>query len=225
MAQYRNIGMSREQFQKTQTIKEDEDFKFNTNQRIQNLQFAIDMINKALSDSIANQGSQKVYCDNIVNNIGVSLAESLRKFSQQLDDFRVSVKIYSSVTACVSEEVKECVSLSSFKEKISLLEGLIEKLHRDREELRKEFKEANHRLSQEFDGKLKAQKTEILNMPSEIPAMRKLFDQKLEIVELNGQNAILRSSNNERQLTLIEKKIENIYQLMKKFDLTKQELS
>lgn len=219
------MGMSKEQFQKTQSIKEDEDFKFNTNQRIQNLQFAIDMINKSLSESIANYGSQKVYYDGLMANVGASLGISLREFREQLDDFRVSLNIYSSAMACVSEEVKENVSLSDFQEKISLLESLIVKLHREKEELRKEFKDAIHRLSQEFDVKMKTQKTEILNMPSEIPAMRKLFDQKLEIVELNGQNAILRSSNNERQLTLIEKKIENIYQLMKKFDLTKQEQS
>jgi len=80
-----------------------------------------------------------------------------------------------------------------------------------------------NRFTQEVDNNLKVNKEEILSIPSELPHLKKMLDQRIELVELNGQNAVLRSSNNERQILLVERKIENIYQLVKKLDITNQE--
>ncbi len=57
------MGISKKEYQEVQNIRNEEDFKFDVNQRIRSLQFAIDVLNKALEKSIAKQGSLEVSCE------------------------------------------------------------------------------------------------------------------------------------------------------------------
>ncbi len=221
--QSKPMGLQKKEYEDLQQKKADEDFKYNTNQRIQNLQFAIEMINKSLAGMVALHGSDKNCVDTQISQVMEATMSSLKEFRQELGDMASEMDSMKSVMIELKKTVQDLVPISMLNEKISRLEETIQQVRREKEALRKDFKDQLQHQFSHFCDLLKSLKTEILNAPSEIPAMKKLFDQKLEIVELNGQNAVLRSSNNERQLQLIEKKIENIYQLLKRIEITHQE--
>ena len=61
------------------------------------------------------------------------------------------------------------------------------------------------------------------SIPSEASEIKKHLEEKIDVVSLDGSNALLRSSNCEKHLNLIEKKIECIMLLIKKIDLNQQE--
>lgn len=217
------MGIQKREFHEAQQMKAEEDFKYHTNQRIQNLQFAIDMINKSLASCVAAQGSDKNCVDTQIAEVMNATMSSLKEFRQELGDMATQMTNTNNWIRQVRSEIEGCVETSTFNEKISHLHDCIKKLHSEKDSMRKEFNGLIDRLKSDFENRLKAQKEEILAMPSEVPNLRKLMDQKIELVELNGQNAVLRSSNNEKQIMLVERKIENLYQLIKKFDLNIKE--
>lgn len=217
------MGIPNKEYYEAQQIKAEEDFKYHTNQRIQNLQFAIDMINKSLALFVAAQDSDKNCVDTQIAKVMETTMSSLKEFRQELGDMATQMTNTNNWIRQIRSEIEGCVKTSQFNEKISHLHDCINRLNSEKDAMRKEFNGLIDRLKLDFENRLKAQKEEILAIPSEIPDLKKLMDQKLELVELNGQNGVLRSSNNERQIMLLERKIENIYQLFKQLDINKQE--
>lgn len=217
------MGMQKKDYHEAQQLKAEEDFKYHTNQRIQNLQFAIDMINKSLAQSIADQGSLEVDCSTQMKEVMSATMNSLKDFRQELGDISSQLKNSNDWIKQIRSDVEECVETSDFNEKISHMHDAIKRLHIEKDAMRKEFNGLLNRQNVEFEAKLKSLKEDILAIPSEIPNIRKVFDQKIELVELNGQNAVLRSSNNEKQIMLVERKIDNLYQLIKRLEIANQE--
>lgn len=222
MATSKPMGMQKRDYQQVQQLKAEETFKFDTNQRLQNLQFAMDKLSGALSEAVANQGSDKKDCDIEIENVMQSCMSSLKEFRGELNQMFNDINNVKSWVKQTRSEVEDCVETSNFNEKISHLHDCIKKLHTEKDSMRKEFNGLLDRQKCDFEAKLKALKEEILAIPSEVPNLRKVVDQKIELVELNGQNAVLRSSNNENKIMLVERKIENIYQLIKKIEITMQ---
>lgn len=74
-------------------------------------------------------------------------------------------------------------------------------------------------LSASYEKKLIKIQQDFNNRLDGLIEFKKQVDDKMDLVALNGTNSTLRSSNNERHLQLIEKKIENIYQLIKELQL------
>lgn len=216
-------GIDKQRYQELQALKEEESFKYSTSQTLQNLKFDIDRIDEGLTRVMANRGSDKKDMDIQLQHVMEACMSSLKEFRQELGDMSTTLENYRSWMKQIRSEIEECVETKTFNEKISRLEDSILQLRREREAVRNDFKALIDRLTADFENKLKAQKEEILAIPSEVPNLRKVMDQKLELVELNGQNSVLRSANNEKQIMLVERKIENIYQLIKKFELANQE--
>ena len=216
-------GIDKQRYQELQALKDEESFKYSTSQTLQNLKFDIDRIDEGLTRVMANRGSDKKDMDIQLQHVMEACMSSLKEFRQELGDMSTTLENYRSWMKQIRSEIEECVDTKTFNEKISRLEDSILQLRRERESVRNDFKALIDRLTADFENKLKAQKEEILAIPSEVPNLRKVMDQKLELVELNGQNSVLRSANNEKQIMLVERKIENIYQLIKKFELAKQE--
>lgn len=213
------MGIDKKEYIDSQKLKSEDDFRFTTNQRIQNLQFAIDMINDSLSKSIAEQGSLSTLCKTQINEILNTTITSLNQFKQSLGDIYTEFSKSERYMNHLNHQLNQMVDVSTFNEKISQLNDQIKSLHIVNDSMKRDFKDMIDQLKSEFQTKLKSLKEEIISIPSELPKLQKEVDQKIELVELNGQNAVLRSSNNEKQIMLVERKIENIYQLIKKLEL------
>ncbi len=152
-----------------------------------------------------------------------STLSSLKDFRQELGDISTILENNKRWIRQVRSEIEDCVDLSTFNEKISALHDCIKSLQEEKISMRIEFNGLIDRIKLDFENKLKNQRQEILSIPSEVPNIKKEMDQKIELVELNGQNAVIRSSNNEKQILLVERKIENLYQLIKRLEIAKEE--
>ncbi len=216
-------GISKEEYQAAQQKRFDEDFVYNTNVKMQSLDRKLEELLGVVEENHATQGSDKKCCDIQISQVMEATMLSLKEFRQELSNFQKEINEMQSQVRVFKQTLSECVKLSHFNEKFSLAAQMFQKLEGERDSIRKDFTQVLNRFTQEVDNKLKVNKEEILSIPSELPHLKKMLDQRIELVELNGQNAVLRSSNNERQILLVERKIENIYQLVKKLDITNQE--
>ncbi len=222
-AESKPVGIQKEKYMEAQRLKAEEDFKYSTSQELQTLRVKMAGLQEDITRLEGEKGSDKKAMEIQLDQVMEACMSSLKEFRQELGDRDTNITHANNLIKKLSSAVEESVHTSTFNEKFSRLEEVISKLHRERESMKQDSKAAIERLRVELDSKLKTQKEEILAIPSEVPHLKKLMDQKLELVELNGQNAVLRSSNNERQIMLVERKIENIYQLVKQLDISKQE--
>lgn len=74
-------------------------------------------------------------------------------------------------------------------------------------------------LSKDIDKKLSNFKLEIQEFPKSAESIKKDISTQLESVGLDSRNAFLKMSNSAQQIVILEKKIENIYLLLKKHEL------
>lgn len=216
-------GISQEEYKRNQESLHNEKFQFDANQRMQNLQFQVNDLKKNIEDILAAQGVDKRCVDTQLEQIMEATMNSLKEFRQNIGDFKTGMEFMGRGITAQNSMIDACVEKSLFNEKLSHLHECIKRLHGEKDAMRKEFNGLIERLKIDFDQRLQAMKAEILAIPSEVPALKHLMDQKLELVELNGQNAVLRSSNNERQILLVERKIDNLYQLVKALDIGRKE--
>ncbi len=216
-------GISKDDYQAAQTRRFDNDFVYETNQKLQTLQMAIVNLSENIDKAVASQVSDHKNSDIRISNFMELTINCLKEFRQQISDFQQEINAMNVLMDAFKKTLNECAKTSQVNEKFSLIDDEIKRIYGQREAFRKDFTQVLNRFSQEYDVKLKLCKEEILAIPSEIPSMKKVYDQKLELIELNGQNSVLRSSNNERQILLLEKKIENLYQLLKSIEITKKE--
>ncbi len=223
MAQSKPMGMDKQKYKEAQELRAEEDFKYNTLQKLQNLQFAINDLNEQLLTVDAKHGSSVKDCEIEIHQVMDSCMASLKEFRQSVDSCERLCQDSKSWIKTLNTAIEDCPTKEEHQSSLSELSEEIKKLRSEKESMRKEFNGLIERLKLDFDSRLKACKEEILSRPSEIPDLRKLIDQKIELVELNGQNAVLRSANNEKQIMLVERKIENLYQLIKRIDINKQE--
>jgi hypothetical protein len=223
MAQSKPIGMDKQKYKEWQEIKAEDDFKSSVVQKLQNLHFAINDLNENLLKTDAKNGSAVKDCEIEIHHVMDSCISSLKEFRELVTGCERLCNESKNWMRTLNIAIEDCPTRSDFNDKISHLHDSITRLHNEKDSMRKEFNGLIDRLKLDFDSKLKKQKEEILAIPSEVPNIRKIMDTKLELVELNGQNAALRSSNNERQIMLVERKIENLYQLIKKLDISNQE--
>lgn len=217
-------GISQEEYKKAQESLHNEKFHFDTNQRFQNLQFQMNDLKKNIQDILSTQGSDKRSIDTQLEQIMEATMNSLKEFRQTIGDSKTQIEKMDETAHVNYMLMSQFLIREDWEDSLSHLYGCIERIQGEKDAMRKEFNGLIERLKLDFDQRLQAVKDEILSRPSEVAPLKHLMDQKLELVELNGQNAVLRSSNNERQIALVERKIDNLYQLIKALDITKQEL-
>lgn len=223
MAIPKSMGIKNKDYMDIQEKKTEDDFKFDTNQKIQNLQFAIDLLSKSLDKSIATQRSDKTQYEINFTNFIEDVQTNLKEMSKKIDKLESLIKDLRTENSAVLENQKNLISLSYFDEKMMSRDCEIKSLKDQVNQYKQSQLSLEITINRSFEEKLKSLKSEILSIPSEIPELRKSLEQKLELVELNGQNSVVRSSNNERQIMLLERKYDNLFQLIKQLEITYKE--
>lgn len=223
MARSKPMGIDKEKYKAVQEIKSEEDFKSITFQKLQGLQFAVEELNNSILQVEASQGSNFKLCEIEIHHVMDLCVNSLKEFRSAIDACEKTANYSMSLVKALNVACDDYVKTERLDHEIYLLKEEIKVLRNEKASMRKDFDAALHRMYADFEGRLAATKQEILSQPSEIPNIKNLLEQKLQLVDLNGQNAVLRSANNENQIMLVERKIENIYQLIKKMDMKQQE--
>lgn len=214
--------MPKEQYDQIHEVKEEADFKFNTNQSLQNLKFAVETLSSALKEACENIIALKSDVTAKSYDLARNVSDNLSGQMQTLGDFRDVIKDIKIKVAYLEDEVDHTASskdLNALKEEMYLQCRMI------RQEIDmlkgKVYQDIYTEISKVHE-KIQSAKDEIINMPSQLPEFEHMIDEKIQICDLNGQNALLRSANNERHVQLIDKKIENLYQLIKEIKLSKE---
>ncbi len=217
------MGIDKEKYKAAQEIKSEEDFKSITFQKLQGLQFAIEELNNSILQVESSQGSNFKSCEIEIHHVMDLCVNSLKEFRSAIDSCEKTANYSMDLVKTLNVACDDYVKTERLDHEIYLLKEEIKALRNEKVSMRKDFDSALHRMYADFESRLAATKQEILLQPSEVPSLKLLIQKELEAVELNGQNSALRSSNNEKQIMLVERKIENIYQLIKKMDMKQQE--
>lgn len=199
---------------------EDEIFKKRMQDAVMNVQTQIDMTNKAMNDILERQESNKVSAniileqfENQINDLRDTLLDSLEHHKRHTDhlllDCRKDISKLGTFSLAKDEFSQKFLPTAS---KVDAIEG-------DFSRFKFEMHQLLEAIEQKLDKKLSDAIKDISSRPSEFVQVKKSFDERLEVVAMDGSNAILRTTNCEKQLHLIEKKIEQIFLLIKKFDL------
>lgn len=214
--------MKKEDYKSAQEKINENNSNNNANFRIIALEDSLKSAFERINSLEEKQGELKMEHHLEITKVMDDCKESLKGFGKTIDDLQIKMNSLVNNMACVESDLRE-FALSQDVNKLFLslelkVDGLSNDHNNSLADLRNELGRHNsccQVLIQQF-------KDDVLSIPSEIPELKNLIDKKLELVELNGQNSILRSTNNERHIHLLEKKIENLYQLIKKFDLDNQ---
>lgn len=215
-------GMKKEDYKAAQEKINEDNFNNNANYRINDLVYSLNSALERINSLEAKQGELKMDNHLEITKVMNDCTDSLKGFKSIIDDLQIKMNSLINNMACMEGDLRGFALSQDVSKLIADLELKINSLsagyNNSLNDLRNEMGRHNsccQALHQKF-------KDDILSIPSEIPELKILFDKKLELVELNGQNSVLRSTNNERHINLLEKKIENLYQLLKKFDLDNQ---
>lgn len=218
----RRLGISKEEYVHIQRQKDAESFRYDTNQKIQELFMSLDDVKKSIHDLNITYLTHKMVMKNEVNNFGIACEGIKSAVFSKLADFKTFMEKQAADTCKAIQDTREFL-INYIQSGGNEIWISIQNLEKELEKLRTEFCGIIELNAVNAEKKIQESKKEILSIPSEIPRLRQELSEKLDLISLDCMNALMRSANNEKQLHLIEKKIENIYQLIKKIDLQKQE--
>ncbi len=216
-------GLSKEEYQRRQEQCEAEKFTVQTNKRLQDIELSLREHEKQLNTHQAFQGEIKSDVSSQINEIITLTMGSLKEFRQAIGDFDTHMKKQDAKLQAMKEQQDLLASEEDVGIWNSSLWEAIKDIHSKIDLIRKENNGLIDRLKIDLFNQIKSLREELIARPTGLPELQRLLESKIELVELNGQNAVLRSSNNEKQLLLVDRKIDNIYQLIKKLELSKQE--
>ena len=212
-------GMTKEQIA-FQEAKNEEDFKNHTNLSLNDQRNRLVGLKEDLDSLKAILSSDKVDTDIKFDRLRLEMLDLFKAFQKKLDDFDLVIRKYGIlIDESKAYAQSYLVKKDEHHVEINLLKSLARQQQQTIEKFTEHVQQALDKVCYESVDNVKRLREEILSRPSEVKDIRKEFDEKLELVTLNGTNSVLRSTNCEKHLNLIEKKIENIYQLIKQLEL------
>lgn len=221
---HRPIKGLTDQQRQAQALADECNHKSSVNMSIDQLRLAIVGLNERLEQSTRHQQSLK-------SELLAERENHEKEISIQILMMKRSVSDSSEYLANLARHVGQTMALwqssmasqADVDQLSNLMTTETKKMNDTHNAALAEMNAMMHRLSSEFTAKLEAFRHEILSKPSEVPALKRQLEEKIDIVSMDGTNAVLRSANCEKHLQLIEKKIEQLYLLIKRIDLNTQE--
>lgn len=206
-----------------QEQKNDQDYKTEVIQRFQKLEYFCKSLESDIDKLAALHQEQQVDSIHTLHEISDNCMSSLKELRLVMDDVQKQNKILSDQYHSILNYVNNhyVTKLNHSKDYVDSVDSIVK--------MKQEI--ANHRnemiaMTAKYKNELETKFADFLqkqaSKPDPIPELRQVFEERIELVSLNGQNSVLRSTNNEKHIHLVEKKIENIYQLIKQIQLDKQ---
>lgn len=216
-------GIPKEEFSNFQNLKAEDDFKNNASQQISEIKISLVTLQDALAKAQNVINSNRSDIQSQIHEIIDSSLSAIKEVKKDVNLISKEIGLNRVQLHEVEHKLDHSVKEEDLREVIAGLHECMQNFADERDKVCEDFRRYVDILRGEYTTKLEDFKSEIMNIPSEIPKMTRLIDEKIQLVELNGQNSILRSANNEKQIMLLDRKIENLSQIVKKIELTKQE--
>lgn len=84
-----------------------------------------------------------------------------------------------------------------------------------------ELNEKQNQIYNELDKRSSQLKTQLSSDPYTAESVKKLLREEMETMSLDGKNAYIKASNAAQQIQILEKKLETVNLILKKYDLSK----
>lgn len=203
-----------------QEQKNENDFKTDVYQRFQKLEYFCKSLEADMDHLAALHQEHQVESIHAIHDFSDNMLDSIKGFRKTLDEVQNEIKTLSDKNISIIKYVESnYVPQTDYtKDYIADIDTHV-KLKAEIANNRNEMVALLAKQKNEFESKIAEILQKQTSKSDPIPELKQYFEEKLELVTLNGQNSVLRSTNNEKHLHLIDKKLENIYQLIKQLQL------
>ncbi len=203
-----------------QAQKNENDFKTDVYQRFQKLEYFCKSLEADMDHLAALHQEHQVESIHNAEHISDRCTESLKEIRAVMAEIQKENKQLSDQNISIIKHVESnYVPQTDYtKDYIADIDTHV-KLKTEIANNRNEMVALLAKQKNEFESKIAEILQKQTSKSDPIPELKQYFEEKLELVTLNGQNSLLRSTNNEKHLQLVDKKLENIYQLIKQLQL------
>lgn len=194
-----------------QLNKSESDFRMQCNLRLAKLEASIQMILQKLEDHGSRQGEFKNTALQEVEKSKDALLHMIAHIQENVRAIGIEARIGSDLTALLKKNMQEnYVKLDEFNRAVSDLKGTVSLLtsHVDIECTNSSFK-TQHFVG-DINHKFEMLRCELMEKPSEAPALRNEFNEKIRILKCDHENHCARATVCEKILHQLGKKLEYV---------------
>jgi len=213
-------GISKDEYRAKQTEKAKDDQSEYFNESINKLSNSIDTLRQNIEDLRATTGTFLSHVSSELKEFKIQLDYVSHETKGRLGDVCLELEGHKGRYKILEENFQSIKDLAETCDReTSYLWHEVSRLETEAESCASADSAYREDQNQKFDQKLKQQLDFILSRPTGVPELRKDLEAQIELNTVNGQNSILRSSNCEKDILLINKKIEQIFLLLKRHQL------
>ena len=199
-------------------------FKKETRDALSSVQVYVDMVNKSMNDLRQDMEMQKNSISYLLEQLHQKIDALDLKTQKGIGDcLDYTQKVTSQQYDTISQMQLQLSGRNVLQNDITSIKQKMDELNQEMIRFKSEIREYISQSIDQIEKKNLQFIQEVKSIPSEASEIKKQLEEKIDVISLDGSNALLRSSNCEKHLNLIEKKIECIMLLIKKIDLTQQE--
>lgn len=210
-------GMSKEEYIQRQKEKAKLDESVYLNESINTLKADIQKLTSGIDEINANLESFKSYFSSHLNELEVRVNYSDHDIKGKIGDFSLLLDAHLASHRVLKEKSEAiCDLYFGQEEELIRLNQSIKDVNEKFEKYRS-IKEVERTQDVKVsDKKLECMANEIISRPTGFDELRKEIQDEIRLITLNGQNSILRCSNAEKEIHILEKRIEQIFLLLKR---------
>jgi len=199
-------------------------FKKETRDALSSVQVYVDMVNKSMNDLRQDMEMQKNSISYLLEQLHQKIDALDLKTQKGIGDcLDYTQKVTSQQYDTISQMQLQLSGRNVLQNDVTSIKQKMDELNQEMIRFKSEIREYISQSIDQIEKKNLQFIQEVKSIPSEASEIKKQLEEKIDVISLDGSNALLRSSNCEKHLNLIEKKIECIMLLIKKIDLTQQE--
>ena len=199
-------------------------FKKETRDALSSVQVYVDMVNKSMNDLRQDMEMQKNSISYLLEQLHQKIDALDLKTQKGIGDcLDYTQKVTSQQYDTISQMQLQLSGRNVLQNDITSIKQKMDELNQEMIRFKSEIREYISQSIDQIEKKNLQFIQEVKSIPSEASEIKKQLEEKIDVISLDGSNALLRSSNCEKHLNLIEKKIECIMLLIKKIDLNQQE--
>ena len=201
-------------------------FKKETRDALSSVQVYVDMVNKSMNDLRQDMEMQKNSISYLLEQLHQKIDALDLKTQKGIGDcLDYTQKVTSQQYDTISQMQLQLSGRNVLQNDVTSIKQKMDELNQEMIRFKSEIREYISQSIDQIEKKNLQFIQEVKSIPSEASEIKKQLEEKIDVISLDGSNALLRSSNCEKHLNLIEKKIECIMLLIKKIDLTQRKIS
>ena len=209
-----NRAIDRDVYKEHQDSKEDADFKYQVNQRLQNhddkflkISCEVRTLNEKLDQIMVDVNHRCYKTETMVNHF-------VKEQSKLMESLTKDVRHIENILSMFSCSIDKKVDSNECLEAMLALKKSIHDLYDENKLSRAEFNENLQHLSHHFSSKLERVKQELIDRPTGIEQIQKIYENRFEDMAISMESAITRFMQAHNHLKTLDKKFTILWKMM-----------